>query len=438
MESITQLLATLLTEKETVHVINRLNFIQEHLKKKSSTQLLTTKCHHEMSCNAHAFRGLSRTFIVSFLVKHVIYAVPLLRKDIKNIFKWKWDNVKFAMFLSSYVSLYRVVLCNLTHHSKLKYRSFCAGFVAGMSILLDTNKKRRNGIVWFICARSLYAGAKLIIHKSQSADEAKIFEIFDSQTSPPLQERSLQEKALDACDKYGSVLFMAANCSLVLYNLTMHPLKVPKSMRDFIFYVGGVQERYGSNGVDMMRLIKSNLEVGNMENCSVIHPNKTCEQFYPLFFFQVFARCLRIYMPLSLGTAIFFKYKSLKNHLKQTLSVAVKSALQSCVFMSALSTTLYFTVCVLRRTTGKEFKWYYMINGFLSGCWIIIEPYGRRTELALYMLPRALETIFPKINKLEELLLFCTSTGVMMHVYEGGRIKLGTQGKVMTRIFGVA
>ncbi len=434
IESVTQLLAKLLTDKETEHVIHRLTTIQKQLKKQPTVSI-SNSCKHEMSCFIHAFRGLSRTFVISFLVKHAIYVLPLLRKGFGNIFKFKLDTVKFALFLSSYVSLYRIVLCNLTKYTNLKPRAFIAGFVASISIVLDSNEKRRNGIVWFVCARSLYAAVKLGFFKMQVKEEPT-FELFESPPPTPIPHKLSKDKLIDFCNAYGNTFFMAGSCSIILYNIVFHPFKLPKSYRNFLFYVCRVQDRFQHDGIKMMNLLSYNCK-NNISNCQVMHPNRSCEYHYPIYFTQVFLRCMQIYSPLSLATTLIFKFKMVKKNLSYAIKFSLKSAIRSSVFLAALSTTTFATACILRRIRQREDRWHYMINGFLAGCCIFIEPYGRRTELALYMLPRTLETIFPHINKVTEMFLLCWSTGIMMHVYEVDHSLLGTQGKIMTRIFGV-
>ena len=446
IESVTQLLAQLLTDKETEHVLNRLSTIQQHLKKPPSSTSLNHNCRHEMTCSVHAIRGLTRTFVIGFLVKHVIYVLPMLRKNIYNIFNFKWDTVKFALFLSSYVSLYRIMMCNLTHYTDIRYRSFISGSIAGFSILLDTNHKRRNGIAWFICARSLYAAGKLLIYRAQQKQQPEsTFELFDSppqtpQSPLPDAPKSISKSnVIDFVNDYGNIFFMATSCSVILYNIVFDPYNLPKSYRNFLFYICGVEDVYQQDGIKMMNLLRGNVmkSTPNIDNCQITHPNRSCEYHYPIYFSQVFTRCMKLYTPLALATTLIFKQKLLKTRLKYALTFTLKSAIQSSLFLSALSTTTFASLCVLRRTRGKEAKWHFMLNGFLAGACIVIEPYGRRTELALYMLPRTLETIFPNISKFTEFVMFCLATGTMMHVYEVDHSLLGTQGKVMTRIFGV-
>lgn len=72
-----------------------------------------------------------------------------------------------------------------------------------------------------------------------------------------------------------------------------------------------------------------------------------------------------------------------------------------------------------------------MINGFLSGCTVIIEqPHNRRVELALYCLPRALEAVWNMAIqdgyvgnvKYGEILLFSLSVGYLMKVYQSDQV----------------
>lgn len=87
-----------------------------------------------------------------------------------------------------------------------------------------------------------------------------------------------------------------------------------------------------------------------------------------------------------------------------------------------------------------------MINGFLSGSTVLLETKSRRIELALYCLPRALESFwnlgvlrghFRSIRN-GEVLLFMIAMGTLMTVYqhEPDVIPRSYEG-ILVRFFGV-
>ena len=87
----------------------------------------------------------------------------------------------------------------------------------------------------------------------------------------------------------------------------------------------------------------------------------------------------------------------------------------------------------------------YLLNGIVAGFAVLIEAPGRQMELALYCLPRALETAWKLMLKRGlvrnipngDIALFCASMGVMMTLYQN---EPGAINKhyltVLTRVFG--
>jgi hypothetical protein len=69
-----------------------------------------------------------------------------------------------------------------------------------------------------------------------------------------------------------------------------------------------------------------------------------------------------------------------------------------------------------------------MVNGLVSGSMVLLEAPGRRLELALYVAPRALESMWKIMEKYQyvrnihngEALLFSCGTAVIMTLYNHG------------------
>jgi hypothetical protein len=88
-----------------------------------------------------------------------------------------------------------------------------------------------------------------------------------------------------------------------------------------------------------------------------------------------------------------------------------------------------------------------MLNGFLSGSTVIIEqPPSRRTELAMYCLPRALESFWNLMVKKGyavsipngEVLMFALAMGFTMTVYQHERDTVPTHFEgLLDRFFGL-
>ena len=88
----------------------------------------------------------------------------------------------------------------------------------------------------------------------------------------------------------------------------------------------------------------------------------------------------------------------------------------------------------------------YYLNGIIAGSMVLIEAPGRRLELGLYCLPRAVESLWNcgvkwgwwKHIPYGEGIYFCLATGVLMTLYqrEPEGIHDGYR-KVMFRFFGI-
>ena len=70
------------------------------------------------------------------------------------------------------------------------------------------------------------------------------------------------------------------------------------------------------------------------------------------------------------------------------------SAARSSTFLSAYCTVAWLVPCILRNMRGFEKSWHYQVNGFLSGMCVLMETKSKRIELAMYCLPRALESLW--------------------------------------------
>jgi hypothetical protein len=84
------------------------------------------------------------------------------------------------------------------------------------------------------------------------------------------------------------------------------------------------------------------------------------------------------------------------------------------------------TVCVHRNTLGTDHRALYYAAGLVAAAALLIEKKSRRAELALYLMPRAVDSLvatmafkkmLPNVPH-AELILFCAVSGGLMHLYE--------------------
>ncbi|KAJ3216394.1 hypothetical protein HDU67_009529 [Dinochytrium kinnereticum] len=161
--------------------------------------------------------------------------------------------------------------------------------------------------------------------------------------------------------------------------------------------------------------------------CSFQHPYTTdCERGVIRAWNGEWWRALALYAPLNGIMTMIFKGKDILKHPKKVAMHFTKSTIRSTLFLTAYVTMSWCAPCYLRRAFGKDQIWMYYVNGLMAGAMVLIEAPGRRLELGMYCLPRALESLWNcgvewgwwKHIPYGEGLYFCVATGVLMTLYQ--------------------
>ncbi|KAI8928387.1 hypothetical protein BC831DRAFT_448558 [Entophlyctis helioformis] len=201
--------------------------------------------------------------------------------------------------------------------------------------------------------------------------------------------------------------------------------------------------------LDMVLKFKDYLGQHKHENimCSFQHAHTTsCWTAAAGAFSDEWVRALSLYAPLNaVMTVIFRGTKIIKSPTKSAINYA-KSTLRSTLFLTCYVASARSVLCLFRNLAGHDRSWMYYVNGLIAGSMVLIEVPGRRLELGLYCLPRAIESLWHSLGKrgyvrnipYGEAVYFCLSTGVLMTLYQSdpGSIHEGYR-KVMYRFFGV-
>ena len=158
--------------------------------------------------------------------------------------------------------------------------------------------------------------------------------------------------------------------------------------------------------------------------CELYHPY-SCEYNAAKRFVQIFRLALKIYLPVHVIPALLFRMKAIRaNPWEQILKVFI-GVCRSCGFISAYGFLMRLILCKLGQYTGYgRFTW--VMSVFWGAISLGIEVENRRTELALYVVPRALEAGWNMLAKRGivksppggELLLFGISMSALMHFYQ--------------------
>ena len=112
-------------------------------------------------------------------------------------------------------------------------------------------------------------------------------------------------------------------------------------------------------------------------------------------FFKVAKFSSKFFILIHLIPLLLFKLKELKDNPKVTLYKAFIKFLGSVMYLSSGLGIIYFTICCLKNYGAKVSKYNFAIATGI-GCFFgsLFETEGRREELALFVLPRFLESIW--------------------------------------------
>ncbi|PNX93558.1 transmembrane protein [Trifolium pratense] len=109
----------------------------------------------------------------------------------------------------------------------------------------------------------------------------------------------------------------------------------------------------------------------------------------------------------------------------RTFWFAVKGAVRSTAFLSAFVGIFQAVICMHRKLASRDHKLVYWIAGGISALSVLLEKKARRGELALYVLPRSVDSLWyilvnrhllPKIRNAEVFLFSLCMGGIMYYL----------------------
>lgn len=161
--------------------------------------------------------------------------------------------------------------------------------------------------------------------------------------------------------------------------------------------------------------------------CAVLHPHTgSCGEASAITFKNAFARSFPVYSTVF-GVAALFRLRQSLRAPGATLAHVSTSAVRSTTFLAAFVAACMALVCAVRRVMSREHWWAYWGLSFIASSCIWIERKSRRSELALYVLPRALDSLYlihsaryPALRVfagLKRYALFAVASGGLFHYY---------------------
>ncbi|EXC21075.1 hypothetical protein L484_017085 [Morus notabilis] len=398
-------------------------------------------CHHagDESCVANAIGNLCQSFLLSYGVRVgigiLLRAFKLARRqsyssllDLKQLVSEKdlivrEEACRIGLFFGGFTGSYHALRCLLRKLRKKEtpLNSILAGSVAALSILaLDDSNRRRT--------LALYLLARVAQCAYNSAKSKNKFHLWGSHWS------------------HGDSLLFAFACAQVMYAFVMRPETLPKAYQDFIQKTGPVAQpvykavRDCCRGfpVDFASLSaflsdKKNSNHAKLEEfpsiipCSVIHPDtSSCLAHNANATSATFRKTFPLYFSLTFVPFVVLHLQKFKDAPARTCWLALKGAVRSTAFLSAFVGIFQGAICLHRKVAPKDHKLVYWIAGGISALSVLIEKKARRSELALYVLPRAGDSLWyilvnrhllPDIKN-AEVFLFCMCMGGIMYYLE--------------------
>eukprot|EP00742_Colponemidia_sp_Colp-10_P002326 GILJ01002482.1.p1 GENE.GILJ01002482.1~~GILJ01002482.1.p1 ORF type:complete len:226 (+),score=16.68 GILJ01002482.1:75-680(+) len=159
--------------------------------------------------------------------------------------------------------------------------------------------------------------------------------------------------------------------------------------------------------------------------CSMMHDNSCGWEAMERFLVACTKNC-KVYIPVYMMNLLIFKWRRLLKEPIPMLSKTAVSIAKSTAFLSLFVSTLRGLVCATRQVRGRDGKFNAWLGGLIAPAAILLEAPQRRSELAMYIVPRVMEFGWNFLEKRKlvkalphgEVLLFSIGMAFMMYFYQ--------------------
>ncbi|ESR50279.1 hypothetical protein CICLE_v10031244mg [Citrus x clementina] len=398
-------------------------------------------CDHagDESCVANAIGNLCQSFLLSYGVRVgigiLLRAFKLARGqsyssllDLKQLVSEKdlivrEEACRIGLLFGGFTGSYHLLRCMLRKFRKKEtpFNAYLAGSIAGLSVLaLDDSNRRRT--------LALYLLARVAQCAYNSAKSKNKFHLWGSYW------------------RHGDSLLFSLACAQVMYSFVMRPESLPKSYQDFIQKTGpvakpvykAVRDCCRGGPVDVAYISAYLSSRGKLNDvkleefpsiipCSIIHPDTdSCLGHNAKAASATFRKTFPLYFSLTFVPFVVLHLQKFMDSPARTCWLALKGAVRSTSFLSAFVGIFQGVICVHRKIASKDHKLVFWVAGALSALSVLLEKKARRGELALYVLPRAGDSLWyilvnrhllPDVKN-AEVALFCACMGGIMYYLE--------------------
>lgn len=327
-----------------------------------------------------------------------------------------------GVFSGGFEAVYRVL--NTIRGKEGGLNSVIGGFFAGIGLLF-LNPSDRRTVSLYALARAAQCGYNLL--KSRG-----MWHFWGSDW------------------RHGDSLLFSLATAQIMYAYVMRPESLPDSYYKFILRTGPIDAvvlqnvRAMNRGrlIDSQKLlsyvqkvnpattIKSISDTPSILPCEVLHPHcDGCVKNGVGVFFDVAKKISPVYAALSSVQHFVLSFWKFLAEPEQKMLKILSSTFNSTLFLSVLVSAYQLIICMQRKLVTKDYRFIYWVAGFFSGFSILLEEKHRRSELALYALPRAIDSLYSILYdrkwlgsfKHGEYVLFSLCTASIMYCFEDER-----------------
>ncbi|TMW68143.1 hypothetical protein Poli38472_007815 [Pythium oligandrum] len=249
---------------------------------------------------------------------------------------------------------------------------------------------------------------------------------------------------------HGDALLFALSNAQLMYGCVMRPDSVARGFYRFVLNVSPVE----ADVLQVVRQANRNLPIDtarlqrfverkgmkldfplpqgcpDMISCRFVHhQTESCMRGIVDAFKDTYLISYPFYVTIFMVPTLLFKLKRLQSAPVQTLFRVFTNAARSNLFLAAYNAIYISLLCGQRRVVTKDHRFYYYLMGFGASSAIFFEPKHRRSEIAMYMLPRALDVVYCVLRdhhlapsfKHGERMVFAVSMAILTYCYQHER-----------------
>jgi len=297
--------------------------------------------------------------------------------------------VRLGLTLGGFTGGYTLIkgLLDYNFGRESKWNSLIGGTVAGLCLLFQERENRRTPALYLLARL-----AQCLYNSSKSRGK---WHLWGSSWS------------------HGDTLLFALSSAQVMYAYVMRPDTIPVSYFNFIARTSPIAiqvlsaVRAAGRGEDignMDEIIAYCLKHGNPTNieihppllpCSVMHPMcSSCIVNASRVWFLTAKKIYPLYASLTFVPIIVLHFSKFMKSPLPHIWKGIQSTLQSMSFLCSFCMLYQAVICAHRNVASKDNKLIYWLAGLICSSSLLLERKSRRSELALYVLPRALDSFF--------------------------------------------